>query len=77
MTIITGTLSDEKSVIAAKRVQTFMRAAIWALPVWAAMLFLGALTHQPNPQTVVLFVATIIVAWIVNRKEYKHVTSQE
>lgn len=34
------------------RVQTFARRAIWALPVWAAMLFLGTLTHQPDPQTV-------------------------
>lgn len=33
------------------QVHTFARAAIWALPVWAAMLFLGTLTHQPDPQT--------------------------
>jgi hypothetical protein len=33
------------------QVQTFARRAIWALPVWAAMLFLGTLTHQPDPQT--------------------------
>lgn len=32
-------------------VHTFARRAIWALPVWAAMLFLGTLTHQPDPQT--------------------------
>lgn len=29
----------------------FAHGAIWALPVWAAMLFLGTLTHQPDPQT--------------------------
>lgn len=33
------------------QVHTFARRAIWALPVWAALLFLGTLTHQPDPQT--------------------------
>ena len=33
------------------KVHTFARGAIWALPVWAAMLFFGTLTHQPDPQT--------------------------
>ena len=33
------------------QIRTFTRRAIWALPVWAAMLFLGTLTHQPDPQT--------------------------
>jgi len=32
------------------QVRTFARIALWALPVWAAMLFLGTLTHQPDPQ---------------------------
>lgn len=32
-------------------VQTFARRGLWMLPVWAAMLFLGTLTHQPDPQT--------------------------
>ncbi len=32
-------------------VSKFARVALWALPVWAAMLFLGTLTHQPDPQT--------------------------
>ena len=31
-------------------VRSFARSALWALPVWAAMLFLGTLTHQPDPQ---------------------------
>ncbi|MHB1133884.1 MAG: hypothetical protein ACYC4L_16055 [Chloroflexota bacterium] len=31
--------------------RAFARWALWALPVWAAMLFLGTLTHQPDPQT--------------------------
>jgi hypothetical protein len=26
----------------------FGRAALWALPIWAAMLFAGTLTHQPD-----------------------------
>ena len=51
MSTITGTLSNEKSVSTAAKVRTFVRGAIWALPIWAAMLFLGTLTHQPDPQT--------------------------
>ena len=31
------------------QVRVYTRAALWALPVWAAMLFLGTLTHQPDP----------------------------
>jgi hypothetical protein len=27
------------------------RLGLWALPVWAALLFASTLTHQPNPQT--------------------------
>src|SRR4029453_15963694 len=34
-----------------QQVRAFARGALWALPVWAAMLFLGTLTHQPDPQT--------------------------
>ena len=33
-----------------QQVRAFARVALWALPVWAAMLFLGTLTHQPDPQ---------------------------
>ena len=33
------------------QIRTFARRAMWALPVWAALLFLGTLTHQPDPQT--------------------------
>lgn len=33
------------------QVRTFARRVIWALPIWAAMLFLGTITHQPDPQT--------------------------
>lgn len=33
-----------------QQIRTFARGAIWALPVWAVMLFLGTLTHQPDPQ---------------------------
>jgi len=33
------------------RVHAFARKAIWGLPVWAATLILGTLTHQPDPQT--------------------------
>jgi hypothetical protein len=31
--------------------RTFARMGLWALPVWAAMLFAGTLTHQPDAQT--------------------------
>src|SRR5258706_7198318 len=34
-----------------QQVRTFARRSLWMLPVWAAMLFLGTLTHQPDPQT--------------------------
>jgi hypothetical protein len=34
-----------------QQVRAFARGALWALPVWAVMLFLGTLTHQPDPQT--------------------------
>jgi len=33
------------------QVRTFARLALWALPIWAAMLFAGTLTHQPDAQT--------------------------
>ena len=50
MSTLAGMISNDKSTMAANRVRSFARAAIWALPVWAAMLFLGTLTHQPDPQ---------------------------
>lgn len=34
-----------------KQVRLFARIALWALPVWAAMLFFGTLTHQPDTRT--------------------------
>ena len=34
-----------------QQVRAFARGALWALPVWAALLFYGTLTHQPDPQT--------------------------
>ncbi|HEX6383984.1 MAG TPA: hypothetical protein VF177_04880 [Anaerolineae bacterium] len=33
------------------QVHTFAHRALWLLPVWAALLFLSTLTHQPDPQT--------------------------
>ena len=32
-------------------VRTFARLTIWALPVWAVLLFFGTLSHQPDPRT--------------------------
>jgi hypothetical protein len=51
MSTLASTISSDKSAMAAHRVRSFARVAIWALPVWAVMLFLGTLTHQPDPQT--------------------------
>jgi hypothetical protein len=31
--------------------RAFARVALWALPIWAAMLFFGTLTHQPDTRT--------------------------
>jgi hypothetical protein len=33
------------------KASSFARRALWLLPVWAALLFLSTLTHQPDPQT--------------------------
>jgi len=51
MSTLTSAESTESRIRATSRVRSFVRAAVWALPVWAAMLFLGTLTHQPDPQT--------------------------
>ena len=51
MSTVVGTISNARNAVAANRVRSFARGAVWALPVWAAMLFLGTLTHQPDPQT--------------------------
>jgi hypothetical protein len=34
-----------------ERVQRILRGALWALPVFTALLTLGTLTHQPDPGT--------------------------
>lgn len=48
------------------QVRTFSRGALWALPVWAAMLFLGTLTHQPDPQTAFAdFAAYVTTSWFL------------
>ncbi|HEV2238805.1 MAG TPA: hypothetical protein VGR57_19255 [Ktedonobacterales bacterium] len=33
------------------KLDEYARRGLWALPVWAALLFYGTLTHQPPPQT--------------------------
>lgn len=33
------------------QVLRFARFGLWLLPLWAVMLFLGTMTHQPDPQT--------------------------
>ncbi len=34
-----------------RQIRAFSRIALWLLPIWAALLFLSTLTHQPDPQT--------------------------
>jgi hypothetical protein len=34
-----------------QQVRAFAQGALWALPLWAALLFFGTLTHQPDPLT--------------------------
>jgi hypothetical protein len=34
-----------------QQARAFARGALWALPVWAALLFISTLTHQPDPQS--------------------------
>lgn len=34
-----------------ERTHTIARWMLWALPLWALMLLLGTVTHQPDPQT--------------------------
>jgi hypothetical protein len=50
MSALSGTISNDRDAASASRVRSFARVAVWALPVWTAMLFLGTLTHQPDPQ---------------------------
>jgi hypothetical protein len=51
MTTLTTSLSNEESVTTLSKARSFVRGAVWALPVWAAFLFFSTLTHQPDPQT--------------------------
>jgi hypothetical protein len=32
-------------------IMSFARRSLWLLPLWAVLLFLATLTHQPDPQT--------------------------
>lgn len=50
MNILTHPLVEEDAVTFGKT-RSFVRLAVWALPVWAAFLFFSTLTHQPDPQT--------------------------
>ena len=33
------------------RLERYARLLVWAAPLWAVLLFLGTLEHQPSPQT--------------------------
>jgi hypothetical protein len=33
------------------RLERYARLLVWAMPVWAVLLFIGTLEHQPPPQT--------------------------
>lgn len=41
----------KRGAIHVRRIRTFARRALWALPIWSALLVWGTLTHQPDPQT--------------------------
>jgi hypothetical protein len=45
------TTATRRGAIHVRRIRTFARRALWALPVWSALLVWGTLTHQPDPQT--------------------------
>jgi len=49
------------------QVRAFARGALWALPAWAALLFLGTLTHQPDAGTdfaaFAAYVTTSVFLW--------------
>ena len=34
-----------------ERLERYARVLVWAAPIWAVLLFLGTLEHQPPPQT--------------------------
>ena len=51
MITLTSTLSNKESVTTLSKACSFVRWAVWALPVCAALLFFSTITHQPDPQT--------------------------
>jgi hypothetical protein len=44
------TPSQSAASPARNKIDDYARWGLWALPVWAALLFVGTLTHQPSPQ---------------------------
>jgi|RhiMetdeSRZDD1v2_1073273.scaffolds.fasta_scaffold20984_5 hypothetical protein len=44
-----------------RQVHVFARGALWALLIWAALLFFGTLTHQPDPQTAFARISSIVL----------------
>jgi len=44
-------MGEEQTGVAIGELDRTARWGLWALPVWAALLFLGTLTHQPDTRT--------------------------
>jgi hypothetical protein len=45
------TMSQSVTSPTRNKLDDYARWGLWALPVWAALLFYGTLTHQPDPTT--------------------------
>src|SRR5258708_5004401 len=46
----TTTTSQSATSPTRNKLEDYARWGLWALPVWAALLAYGTLTHQPSPQ---------------------------
>jgi hypothetical protein len=43
--------AEDKTFLLARELDRTTRWGLWALPVWTVLLFLGTITHQPDPRT--------------------------
>src|SRR5580765_3093009 len=41
----------DKTALLARQLDRTSRWGLWALPLWTVLLFLGTITHQPDPRT--------------------------
>jgi len=49
-TIVSSAI-DDKSYVVARELDRMSRTALWLLPVWAVLLFVGTVDHQPDTRT--------------------------